>query len=91
MVEQKNRSLAEKFKLSPREFDCLVLTIYGFTVKHMAKFLSISDKTAEGYIRSACIKFQVSRKDELRFALESQGVDYLNACLLHYQKLKQKL
>jgi DNA-binding CsgD family transcriptional regulator len=88
-MNEEKFSIIEKFKLSPREFDCLVLALYGFSIKRMAKLLGISAKTAEGYTRDTCMKLHTSRKDCLHATLESFGVKYLSVCMSHYIELTQ--
>ena len=80
----------ENYKLSPREFDCLVLAIYGYPIKRMANTLGISAKTVEGYMRDTCFKMHVSRKDSLHNKLTDLGQEYLSICLNHYLQLSPK-
>lgn len=51
--------------LTPREKECLELTVKSYTAKQIAKKLSISPRTVEEYINQIKLKFNVSSKQEL--------------------------
>ena len=86
-------SLIKDFKLTPRELDCLVLNLYGYTAKQIAQKLSISYRTVEMYNTRIYAKFNINYKTELRGALDKHyaNVDsksyYQEILYSHYKSL----
>lgn len=54
-----------KVQLTPREIECLKLTVKGYTAKRIAKELKISFRTVQEYITNTRIKLNVGSKAEL--------------------------
>ena len=58
-------TLLEKTALSNREVECIFYLIRGYTVKEIAKALTLSPRTVESYLRNIKFKWGCERKSEL--------------------------
>lgn len=67
-----------RHKLSPREIDCLTLTLQGKTAKLIAKEFNISRRTVEEHLASIKKKMKAYSKSEL---IEKVIVDYTDTWL----------
>lgn len=51
-------------ELTPREFACLTAAAKGATGKHIAKDLSITERTVRFHLANVCRKLGVQRRSE---------------------------
>ena len=56
---------ADNTELTPRQLECAILYVKGFTVKETAKILKLSPRTVGHYIENIKDKYNCSKKHEL--------------------------
>lgn len=79
-----NYRIIHQFKLTKREFDCLVMTMYGYSYKKAAQLLSISDRTVEMNVRHIRVKLKINHRNQITDVLRRfQTNDFLLECAEH--------
>ncbi len=66
--------LAEKFGLTPRQLEILVLVSKGLSNKEIARALSISPETVKSHLKEIFLRFEVSNKLEAVDFARSNGL-----------------
>lgn len=64
-IEMSKESVRGKYKLSPREYECLTLWACGYTIKAIGIELEISARTAETHINRVKGKMKLRYKNEI--------------------------
>jgi DNA-binding CsgD family transcriptional regulator len=87
LQKKEGNSLIEKLKLSSREYDCFILTFYGFSAKETGRFLNISDRTVNANLRGIFQKLNISRKSQIHAIIKTNELD---ECMSHFIRLTRK-
>jgi len=83
-VNLPNYHIINHFKLTKREFDCLVMTMYGYSYKKAAQLLSISDRTVEMNVRHIRSKLKINHRNQITDLLRRfHNNDFLRECAEH--------
>lgn len=64
-VISNNKNLTSNLSLTQRQLDCLLFLVKGFTMKQIAKKLSLSPKTIENYLENIKNKLNCNTRSEL--------------------------
>lgn len=81
-------SIVEALHLTKREFDCMVVVMYGYSYKQAGKLLTISERTVETVLRNIRIKLPFDTKNQIAHAIgKLHNEHYLSECAEHFTKI----